>query len=121
MCCSTARLVGVSRVPAVMLISSRPDCFQNRLPPQTPQNPRSAVSDDLYQRSGSEAVNSIFADGALVMAAECPLVRRYCAQVAGIAGILRGDDTLRVEFRELAIGKRKQRGKRFKRNTDQLE
>jgi len=34
-----------------------------------PQNPRSAVSDDLYQRRGSELVNSIFADGALVMAA----------------------------------------------------
>jgi hypothetical protein len=39
------------------------------LPPQTPQNPRSAVSDDLYQTSGPEAVNSIFADGALVIAA----------------------------------------------------
>jgi hypothetical protein len=52
-----------------MLMSSRPDCFQNRLPPQTPQNPRSAVSDDLYQRKGSEVVNSRSADGALVMAA----------------------------------------------------
>jgi len=52
-----------------MLMASRPTCFQNRLPPQMPQNPRSAVSDDLYQRRGSELVNSIFADGALVMAA----------------------------------------------------
>jgi hypothetical protein len=52
-----------------MLVSSRPNCRQNRLPPQTPQNPRSALSDDLYQSSDSEAVNSIFADGALVMAA----------------------------------------------------
>jgi hypothetical protein len=63
-----------------MLMASRPTCFQNRLPPQMPQNPRSAVSDDLYQRRGSELVNSIFADGALVMAAKCPLVRRHCEQ-----------------------------------------
>jgi hypothetical protein len=52
-----------------MLIASRPACFQNKLPPQTPQNPRSAVSDDLYQSRLLDAVISIFADGALVMAA----------------------------------------------------
>ena len=51
-----------------MLTASRPTCFQNRLPPQTPQNPRSAVSDDLYQRRESELVNSTSAEGALVMA-----------------------------------------------------
>jgi hypothetical protein len=38
------------------------------LPPQRLQNPRSAVSDDLYQTNESETV-VIFAEGALVMAA----------------------------------------------------
>jgi hypothetical protein len=52
-----------------MLIASRPACFQNRFPPQRLQNPRSAVSDDLYQTSEPEDVINIFADGALVMAA----------------------------------------------------
>jgi len=62
------RRVGVSSVPAVMLTASRPACFQNTLPPQRLQNPRSAVSDDLYQTNESETV-MIFAEGALVMAA----------------------------------------------------
>jgi len=51
-----------------MLTASRPACFQNTLPPQRLQNPRSAVSDDLYQTYESETV-MIFAEGALVMAA----------------------------------------------------
>jgi hypothetical protein len=53
-----------------MLRASRPFWRQNRLPPQRSQNPRSAVSDDLYQRSPSDLVRSIFADGALVIAAK---------------------------------------------------
>ena len=67
-------------VPAVMLVSSRPNCLQNRLPPHRPQNPRSALSDDLYLSSVSDAVSSILAELALVMAAWWPLVRRHCAQ-----------------------------------------
>jgi hypothetical protein len=39
------------------------------LPPQRLQKPRSAVSEDLYQTSRSAVVNSMFAEGALVMAA----------------------------------------------------
>jgi hypothetical protein len=61
-------------------MSSRPFNRQNRLPPQTRQNPRSAVSDDLYQTSDSEDIIVIFAEGALVMAAKCPLVLRHCEQ-----------------------------------------
>jgi hypothetical protein len=52
-----------------MLMASRPACFQNKFPPQRPQNPRSAVSDDRYQISESEEVITMFADGALVIAA----------------------------------------------------
>ena len=69
MCSTSARWVGASSVPAVMLTASRPASFQKMFPPQAPQNPLSAVSEDLYQTRRSEFVNSMFADGALVMAA----------------------------------------------------
>ena len=51
-----------------MAVLSSPNGLQNKLPPQTPQNPRSARSDDLYQIRLSDAVNEILADGALVIA-----------------------------------------------------
>jgi hypothetical protein len=49
-------------------IGGRIKSSQNTFPPQRPQNPRSAVSDDLYQTSPSAAVSSMLAEGALVMA-----------------------------------------------------
>lgn len=52
-----------------MLKESRPFSFQNRLLPQTPQYPRSALSDDRYQRSAAEDVKVMLHDGALVIAA----------------------------------------------------
>jgi len=67
-------------VPPVMLVVSEPNSRQNKLLPQSRQNPRSAISEDLYQASDSFAVKTIAADGALVIAAKCPLVRLHCEQ-----------------------------------------
>ena len=68
MCSVNAMLVGVSSVPAVMAILSSPTGLQNILPPQTRQNPRSALSDDLYQFKPSDVVRVRLTEGTLVIA-----------------------------------------------------
>ncbi len=80
MCFSMARPVGASSEPAVMLIVSLPMGRQNKLLPHISQNPRSAVSEERYQRKVCELVRAMFALEALVMAAKWPLVRRHCSQ-----------------------------------------
>jgi hypothetical protein len=85
MCSIKVMFVGVSSEPAVIAVLSSPVGLQNKLLPQTPQNPRSAASDDRYQLKPSEAVKVRFEDSALVMAAWWPLVRRHCSQWQAIA------------------------------------
>src|ERR1700690_41801 len=63
-----------------MEIVSSPTALQNKLPPQTRQKPRSAVSEDLYQLKVSEQVSDRLTVGTLVMATWCPLVFRHCVQ-----------------------------------------
>jgi hypothetical protein len=69
MCCSIAIPVGVSRVPAVMLVVSLSNWRQNRLLPQALQKPRSAVAEDRYQVRVCDDFSSRCSEGALVMAA----------------------------------------------------
>jgi len=64
LCCSLILAFSASTSFVPPSAAARPE-----LPPQRPQNPRSAVSEDLYQTRLSAAVSSILADGALVMAA----------------------------------------------------
>jgi hypothetical protein len=48
--------------------------------PQRRQNPRSAIAEDSYHASESFDVTTIAADGTLVIAAKCPLVRLHWEQ-----------------------------------------
>jgi hypothetical protein len=68
MCRSIAMPVGVSSVPAAMEVRLCPCGRQNKLPPHTPQNPRSALAEERYQTSVAAAVKDSRSFGALVMA-----------------------------------------------------
>ena len=66
-------MIAVVVVPGVV-------CRQNRLPPQREQKPRSALSDERYQRSVSAAISARSAFCAMVAVTKLPLVRRHCEQ-----------------------------------------
>jgi hypothetical protein len=63
-----------------MAVLFSPSGLQNKLPPHTQQNPRSAFDEDRYQVSVADEVSLKSDVDTLVMAAWWPLVRRHCAQ-----------------------------------------
>ncbi len=66
----------------MMLVYFEPGAvsLQNRLPPQRTQKPRSALSDERYQRSVAESVKCRFSEATWLAATKCPLVFRHCEQ-----------------------------------------
>ena len=78
MCADVTKPVGPSKGPAIIDVASEPISRQNKFPPHTRKNPRSASSDDQYQDNVSSEIISSSVFLLLVAATKLPDVLRHC-------------------------------------------
>src|SRR3984957_19131413 len=87
MCPLEVNPVGESSVPAMMAIRPSPVGSQNRLAPQSAQNPRLADTEDWYHRKLLEDLSKRSSRAHAVAATKWPLVRRHISQWQNTTGL----------------------------------